>query len=288
MGLSKTKSKTIIIVLLSILLIGTAYADRRSQIYDLATEVERQSAYLAQSTFEHFKGWSDTISDEEQAVLFKTEAFAASCRLFLRLTEERSNYFKRDYLRTSLYNAFTFLTRSFQGLEKEMRKISIMPYALSECRQLLDRMDNEFSRWPAADNLAYLHQKYVKAQDDTVYMIEREGPGQYIRRAFINLESIYRYNYDLNRGKDPWKHLVEVPYDTLEKMEEGSSIDLSFEGLLVIEQSSRVNRGVFLIEDSQRRGITSPRVLRRFGGWDRVFEVPAEVILKYPEGEPIK
>ena len=128
MGLSKGKSKIIIIVSLSILLIGTVYADRRSQIYGLAAEVERQSAYLAQNSYEHFKGWSGTISDKEQAVLFKTEAFAASCRLFLRLTEEQSNYFKRDYMRTNLYNAFIFLTRSFQGLEKEMQKIGGMTY----------------------------------------------------------------------------------------------------------------------------------------------------------------
>lgn len=269
-------------------MLGTAFADRRGQVFGLATHLERQATQLAQSSYDHFKGWSGTISDVEQAVLFKTEAFAASCRLFLRLTEEKSGYFKRDHIRTNLYQAFIYLTRSFQNLQKEMRKIGIMPYALSECRRFLDRMDHEFSRWPAVDNLAYLHQKYVKAQDDTVYMIERQGPGLYIRRAFLNLESIYRFNYDLNRGKDPWKYLVEVPYGTLEKMEEGSSIDLTFEGHLVIEQSSRPNRGVFLIEGGKKRGITSPRVLRRFGGWDRVFEVPAEVIRKYPEGESIQ
>lgn len=270
------------------ILFGTAYADRRNQVYGLSTELERQATYLAQSSYEHFKGWSGTISDEEQAALFKTEAFAASCRLFLRLTEERSDYYQRDHVRTNLYNAFIYLTRSFQDLEQEMQKIGIMPYALSECRKLLNRMDEEFSQWPAVDNLAYLYQKYVKARDDTVYMIDRLGPGRYIRRAFINLESIFRYNYDLDRGEDPWKHLVEVPYDTLEKMEEGAAIDLTFEGCLVIELSSRPNRGVFLIENGKRRGITSPRVLRRFGGWDRVFEVPREIIFKYPEGEPIK
>lgn len=271
-----------------IALLGTTYADRRSQVYGLATELERQAAYLAQSSYEHFKGWSGTISDEEQAVLFKTEAFAASCRLFIRLTEERSGYYQKDHMRTNLYNAFIYLTRSFQSLEQEMRKTGIMPYALSECRQLLDRIDYEFSQWPAVDNLAYLYQKYVKAGDDTVFMIDRLGPGRYIRRAFINLESIYRYNYDLDRGKNPWKYLVEVPYDTLEKMEEGSSVDLTFEGFLVIEQSSRPNRGVFLIEGGKRRGIASPQVLRRFGGWGKVLEVPREVITKYPEGEPIK
>jgi len=288
MGSSQRKVKYVLLTLMVITLIGSAYADRQRQVYELATEIERQAAYLAQSSYEHFKGWNGTISDKEQSVLFKTEAFSASCRLFLRLTEERSDYYKRNHVRTNLYNAFIYLTRSFQDLEKEMRKIGIMPYALSECRKLLNRMDGEFSQWPAVDNLAYLHQKYVKARDDTVYMIDRQGPGRYARRAFLNLESIYRFNYDLDRGEDPWKYLVEVPYETLNRMEEGPAVDLTFEGYLVIEQSSRPNRGVFLIEGGKRRGLTSPRVLHRMGGWDKVFEVPAEVITKYPEGEPIK
>jgi hypothetical protein len=33
--------------------------------------------------------------------------------------------------------------------------------------------------------------------------------------------------------------------------------------------------------------VTSPQVLQRLGGWSRVFEVPVEVVEKYPEGEPI-
>lgn len=265
-----------------------AFADRRGQIYRLGLDLDKQAYALAQSSYEHFKGWNGAISDQEQAILFKSEAFAASCRLFLKMTEDRSNYFRSGYLRTNIYNAFIFLARSFKELEEEMRRGNIMPYSLSDCREILERMDYEFSKWPAADNLAYLHQKYVKARDATVWMIERRGPGEYIRRGFKDLESLYRYNYDQERGKDPWKYLVEVSYDTLEKMDKGSMIEITFEECMVIEQGTRPGRPVYLIQGGKRRGVSSPQVLKRLGGWDRVFEVPAEVINKYPEGEPIK
>jgi len=264
-----------------------AMSDTRQSVYNLALELERQASLIAQSSFDHFKGWNNMISDEEQAVLFKSEAFLASCRLFLRLTEEQSNYYSAGFLRTNLYNAFTYLTRSFQDLEDSMRRAGVMPFGVSACRSLLNRMDSAFSKWASPDNLAYLHQKYVKAADDTVYMIERKGPGLYVRHAFKDLESIYRYNYDLKRGKDPWKHLVETSEDTLGKMEEGDMIALTFEGRLIIEQSNRPGRGVYLIEDGKKRGVTSPRVLQRLGGWGKVFEVPPEVISGYPDGEPI-
>jgi hypothetical protein len=272
---------------LFIILSSVATADRRQSISTLAVELERQAIHIAQSSFGHFKGWNNTISDAEQAVLFKSEAFLASCRLFLRLTEEKSDYYSVGFLRTNLYNAFLYLTNSFQDLEESMRGAGVMPYALSDCRSLLNSMDAEFARWPAADNLAYLHTRYVKAADDAVYMIERVGPGQFVRHAFKDLESLYRYNYDLKRGKDPWKYLVEVSSDTLDKMEEGEMIELTFAGRLIIEMSNRPNRGVYLIEDGKKRGLTSPRVLERFGGWGKVLEVPAEVIQRYPDGDPI-
>ncbi len=268
-------------------IVSSLGADRRPQIYSLTLELEKQAAFIAQSSFDHFKGWNNTISDREQAVLFKSETFLASCRLFLKLTGERSDYFQAGFLRTNLYNAFLYLAQSFRDLEGTMKEAGVMPYALSDCRNLLNAMDAEFSRWPMSDNLAYLDRKYVKARNDTVYMIERKGPGQFVRRAFKDLESLFRYNYDLERGKDPWKYLVEVSQDTLEKMEEGRMIELTFEGWLVIEQSNRPNRSVYLIENGKKRGLTSPRVVQRFGGWGKVFEVPLEVIAKYPEGDPI-
>ncbi|MEW5901916.1 MAG: hypothetical protein AB1715_10675, partial [Acidobacteriota bacterium] len=235
-----------IFFILSIFASPAGSSDRRQEIHNLGLELERQAAYIAQSSFEHFKGWNNTITDAEQAVLFKSEAFLATCRLFLRLTQDRTDYYRTSFLRTSLYNAFLYVTRSFQDLEESMRAAGVRPYALSDCRSLLDRMDAEFARWPSVDNLAYLHNKYVKAGNDTVYMIERIGTGEFVRHAFKDLESLFRYNYDQKRGKDPWKYLVEVPASTLEKMEEGEMISLTFEGRLVIEQSNRPNRGVYL------------------------------------------
>jgi len=200
--------KKIILVSLMVLFITyTVTADRRAQLSNLAQGLEQQATRLAQSNYEHFKGWNQTISDQEQAVLFESEAFASSCRLFLKLTSEQSGYFRSGYLRTSLFNAFIFLTNAFDELNKEMQKAGVMPYEMRDIKRTLERMDYEFSYWPAPDNLAYLHQKYVKARDASVYMIERKGPGKYILHAFKNLESIFRFNYDLNRGKDPWKYL---------------------------------------------------------------------------------
>jgi hypothetical protein len=263
------------------------FADERGNVYSLGLELEKRAVELSESNLEHFKGWNGEVSDEEQAVLFKSESFLASCRLFLRLTEERSDYFRSSYLRTNLFNAFAHLARSFRDLEDEMKKAGILPYALSDCRKILNGMDNEFAKWPSADNLSYLHQKYVKARDATVYMIERRSAGVYVRHAFKDLGSIFRYNYELNRGKDPWKFLVEVPADTLEKIEPGNMIDLDFEGWLIIEQGTRPNRPVYLIEGGKKRGITSPQVLQRFGGWGRVYEVPVEVIRSYLDGVPV-
>ena len=280
-------SAAFVFCVLGMVLSSGAGADQRQTIFSLAVELERQASYMAESSFTHFRGRNNTISDVEQAALFKSEEFLASTRLFLRLTEEKSDYYSAGFLRTNLYNAFLYLGRSFQDLDESMRSAGVMPYALADCRTLLNNMDAEFARWPAADNLAYLHTRYVKGPTDSVYMIERVGPGQFVRHAFKDLESVYRYNYDLNRGKDPWKYLSEVSSDTLAKMEEGETIGLTFEGRLVIEMSNRPNRGVYLIEDGKKRGLTSPRVLERFGGWARVLEVPAEVIQKYPDGLPI-
>jgi len=231
---------------------------QRSRIYELGMELEQQASALAQESFDHFQGWNGAISDKEQAILFKSEAFAASCRLFLKLTESQSTFFRTDHLRTNIFNAFTFLASSFSELEQEMRRGNVMPYALTNCRKVLARMEREFSSWPDADNLAYLEQKYVKAGDATVYLIEKKNIGTYTKRPFKNLESVFRYTYDRNRGKDPWKYLVETSEDTLDKMPTKEMIDLTFEGKMIIEQSTRKNRGVFLIQDGRNRPLARP------------------------------
>lgn len=285
--MKKNSPQLIATFLLFLMAVPLVRADRKQEILNLAVELEKQALFIAQSSFIHFKGGDDALTAEELTVLFRSEAFLASCRLFLRMADEQSDFFPAGFLRTNLYNAYLYLIRSLQDLEEVMRKAGVMPYALSDCRNIFAAMDAEFSKWPAAENLASLHQKYVKAGDGTLYMIERRDGGRYVRRPFKDLKSLYRFNYGLKRGKDPWKYLVEVSSETLEKMEEGEKITLTFEGALVIELGNRPNRVVYLIENGKKRAITSPRVLDRFGGWGKVFEVPAEVISKYPDGEPI-
>ena len=261
--------------------------EQHGRVFELAGRLAEQATALAQESFDHFRGWNGTISDQEQAILFRSESFAASCRLFLRFAEGQSDFYRADNLRTNLYNAFTWLTASFGELETEMRRGNVMPYALSECRNLLNRAEREFRGWASPDNQAYLDGRYVKAADATVYLIERQGQGQYIKRPFRSLESLFRYNYDQNRGKNPWDFLVEVSGDMLRKMRNGAMIAMTFEGQMIIEQGDRPNRPVYRIERGLKRGLTRADLVARFGGWNRVFEVPREVIDAYQDGEPI-
>lgn len=260
---------------------------QRGRVADLAEELERQATAIARDSYDHFKGYNNAISDQEQAVLFKSEAFAASCRLFVRLAGGQSDFYREENVRTSLFNAFTYLTRSFSDLEQEMRRSNVMPYGMSDTRRLMQRMEREFSGWAAPDNLAYLDGKYVQAADASVYLIEKQGMGNYTRRAFRNLESLFRYNYDQNRGNDPWKYRVQVPEDTLRRMRQGPPIAATFEGQMIMEAGRGRSRAVFRVENGKKRPIARPELLNRFGGWGRVFEVPPEVIAAYPDGDPI-
>ncbi|MCX6555654.1 MAG: hypothetical protein NTZ12_11690 [Candidatus Aminicenantes bacterium] len=259
-----------------------APASSRQDIQDLADKLVQQATYLSQSSFDNFKGWKDEISDSEQAALFKSEAFAASCRLFLRLSAESTGFSGSDNLRTNLYNAYAFLVRSFRELEQDFQSS-----ALNDCRETLDDLERAFKSWPAQDNLAYLHQKFVQANDRTVYLIERIRAGEYVRRPIASLESLYRFNYLLNRSKDPWKNGVQVDRSTLEKMPSRAPIAVTFNGCLLMDMNERPNRPVFLIENGKKRPLNSPVTLNRFGGWKAVFEVPASVIESYPTGEPV-
>lgn len=260
-----------------------ALASSRQDIRVLGERLARQADDLAQSSYDTFKGRKGEISDREQAVLFKTEAFATSCRLFLRLCEENTGFGGGDDLRTNLYNAYAFLTRSFRELEQNFRS-----GPMTDCRDTLGDMERAFAGWPDRDNLAYLHQKFVQADDQTVYVIERRRPGEYLRRPFSDLESLYRFNYLLHRTKDPWKYRVQVERATLEKMDLGEPVALNFNGCLVMDIVAAPNRPVFLIENGKRRPLSSPAALSRFGGWKAVFEVPADVIAPYPMGDPVQ
>jgi hypothetical protein len=36
-----------------------------------------------------------------------------------------------------------------------------------------------------------------------------------------------------------------------------------------------------------KRGLASPLLVERYGGWKNVYEVTSELIAAYPDGEPI-
>ncbi len=265
----------------------SAAPDRRSDIAALGRELAEIAGRMSEECFERFRGYDGRISDAEQGVLFKAEAFAAGCRLFGRLTGESSGAFGDTHVRTNLFTAFGIVARSLDDLDAEMSRGGVRPYEVRNARTILRRMEGAFREWPSPDNLAYLDGRYVKAGDASVWLIEKRSTGVYVRRAFRSLESLWRYNYDRKRGTNPWKFLVEVPEGTLRGLEEGPMVDLTFDGRMIIEQSDRPNRPVFRIEGGRRRALTGPRVVERLGGWKAVFEVPAEVIAAYPAGPEI-
>jgi hypothetical protein len=79
-----------------------AGGDSHGRIYDLAVTLAEQAAGIAQESFGHFKGWNGAIGDQEQAILFKSKSFVASCRLFLKFAEGQSDFYRSDNLRTNL------------------------------------------------------------------------------------------------------------------------------------------------------------------------------------------
>ncbi len=145
--------------------------DRGSFIGQLCLDLVGQAEYLANSSYDYFMGWNGIISNSEQAVLFKTEEFAAACRLFNKLVRDQTNYFNRGSLRTNLHSAYLYVTTSFHELESIMgqggmrdgfgmtrrdgrrfeprsyRGMAGGPFGLAECRRILNRMESEFSYW---------------------------------------------------------------------------------------------------------------------------------------------
>jgi hypothetical protein len=144
--------------------------DRRSFVAQLSVDLVRQAQYLSESSFEYFMGWNGIVSNQEQAILFKSEEFAAACRLFSKLVQDQSNYFRLESLRTNLYNASRYVAVSFRQLEEQMRlggmqgdfnrmrrdgrpftqrlnRGTMGPVGLAECRRILDRIESEFSSW---------------------------------------------------------------------------------------------------------------------------------------------
>lgn len=144
--------------------------DRRSFVGQLSVDLVRQAEYLSQSSFEYFMGWNGIVSDQEQAILFKSEEFTAACRLFSKLAQNQTNYFRLESLRTNLYSASRYVAASFRQLEGQMRLGGMQgdfnrmrrdgrpfeqrmnrgttgPLGLAECRRILGRIEIEFSSW---------------------------------------------------------------------------------------------------------------------------------------------
>lgn len=277
----------------------------RDRIVGLARELEDHATSVARDTFDHFRSLNRTMTSEEQAVLFKSEEFAASCRLFARLAGTQPDAYRAESVRENLRNSFSYLAAAFTELDRGMRRANASPYGLSNARSALSLIDREFSRWGSSgwqtpetgdpgwrgsdppDNLASLNGKYVQGRDSAVYLIERDGLGTYMRRPFKNLESLFRYNYDRNRGNDPWKYKVDLAENTLRRIPLGATIALSFEGQMIIEAGSTPNRAVYRIEGGKKRALTRPELVARYGGWGRVFQVPPEVIASYADGQVI-
>jgi len=144
--------------------------DRRSFVGQLTNELVRHAEYLAQQSFQYFMGWNGVITDREQIILFKAEEFAASCRLFNRLAQDQTDYFRRESIRSNLYNASRYVAQAFREYENQMRGLGMQgdfnrmrrdgrqfdwrpdrgaagPMGIMEIRRLIGRIEAEFSNW---------------------------------------------------------------------------------------------------------------------------------------------
>lgn len=260
----------------------------RGSVARVSAELAERADALSRSSFEHFKGWNGRISDAEQAILFKSEEFSAAARLFARLAGVSSDFYRLDTLQTNLYNAYLYLAASFRQLASAVGAGRIELLGLDDCRRLVDRLDREFRSWPEGESLAALEGKYAKARDATVYLIVRESAGRTTRRPFKSLESLFRYNYDQKRGKNPWDFFVQVSEEALARMPRGRMIDLNFEGRMVMEQNPRKGSPVYFIEGGLKRGLSRVELVSRYGGWGKVYEVPRDILDGYADGEPVR
>jgi len=271
--------------------------DESDQMIDLAENLADRAADIARTMEGQIDDRYGSWSDNQIEVLFAAENFASAGGAFYRLAG-RTRYGSRYSSRSGLQKAFRYLVRAYDDLESASRG-GVRVYALSECASLLRRIERELGggwnrTWDDEDTVNRDQLKendwdgnYAKGRDTTVYLIERRAAGDFIRRPFKNLESLFKYNYDEDRGDNPWGHVAEVPAETLDRMKIGDPVSRSFEGLMVVQPGSLPNRPVYLIQGGKKRGLTKPELVSRYGGWKKVFEIPKEIIDSYPDGEPI-
>ena len=78
-GLVRKIAINVLLILAMLLsLTSSAKADRDRNIYELAKQLAELSNRMAQTSYDHYKGWGSEISDQEQSILFEAESFAAS------------------------------------------------------------------------------------------------------------------------------------------------------------------------------------------------------------------
>jgi hypothetical protein len=271
--------------------------DTSDRLVDLAANLAERAAEIAESMEDQIDNQVGSWSDNQIEALFASENFAAASQAFHRLAE-RTEYGSRYSVRLGLDRAYQHLLRAYDDLESISRS-GVRMSVLSDCASILRRIERElgggWNRTSGGEDQVEWNQleendwdgNYVKGRDATVYLIEQQGSGNFVRRPFKNLESLFKYNYDQDRGNNPWDHVAEVPVETLDRMRTGDLIERSFEGMMVIEPGTLPNRSVYLIQGGKKRGLTKAELVLRYGGWKKVYEIPKEIINAYPDGEPI-
>jgi len=117
--------------------------DQGGRLVALAADLERRAVDFARSASDQIIDRGGTLMDDQIAVLFASEGFAASSRLFLRMTERGSGYTARMSSRSGLDRAYRYLNRDFNNLEETAGRAGIRLYALSECASILRRLNAE-------------------------------------------------------------------------------------------------------------------------------------------------
>lgn len=282
---------------------GPQRFDRSERLADLAIDLERKAVEIVDdvngrffdrnASYDRNRSWAD---DQVEA-LFASETFAASSRVFRRLAEGDRGFDSRMTVRQGMERAYRLLYRDFETLEESARRARVQSYALTDCRDLLRRIDREIGPGGARpidpitpDRLGQDDWigKYVKGPNASVFLIERRADGAWVKRPFKSLESLFKYNYDQDRGENPWGHMAEVSAAELSRMRTGTEIERTFEGQMIIETGTSTNRSVYYIQGGKKRGLTRPELVARYGGWKKVYQVPRDVIDAYPEGDPIR
>ncbi len=277
-------AKNSIFISVSLLLVLVpVFADRLDNILKLADELQQTANAYAEANYRYLCEIKREIDREDQLFLYQSFGFARQVEFFFRLLNDWKYTRSENYFRTNIFNSFSSLVELFYGFKGR----STDRY-LVQMEKIVQKIETEFSLWPDKKNLAYLHLKYIKANDQTVYLIEKTGTARYCKRPFASLEALFRYNYQLNRGPDPWKYLEKLSPEELQEIPEGEPINLTFENLLVMSITKRQDRPVYLIKNGKKCPLSSPAALNRYGGWKAVYELPDEIIALYPQGDAVE